>query len=227
MTRGIPIPWKLDPIFGSIRKKFAVTFSTIREVINKTPPPLDKLKRFLRDGYSHFKTEIAHSNSVDDVLDVVSEHCTLININCLEGIVKRFDIKEAERYIQTYKDEVKTFCEETKASLCLGENFKVIKTPLLKCETAIYVLDWDPTDYTLQDIWDILSVSVEGNVEIHDIREGKSIDVTCFFPLSLATLLISKAQQTLESVKKKGLIQLTVGYCTIYDKFQRDKVKDK
>ena len=225
MTTGIPILRKLDPIFGSIRRRFAVTFNKIREVINKTPPPLDKLKRFLRDGYSHLKNEIAYSNSVDDVLDLVSEHCTLININCLEGIVERFDIKEAETYIQTYKDAVKTFCEETKASLCLYENFKVIKTPLLKCETAIYVLDWDPTDYTLQDIRDILSVSVEGNVEIRDIREGRSIVVTCFFPLSLTPSLIAKAQETLEEVKKKGLIQLTVGYCTIYDKCQRDKVK--
>ena len=214
--------------FGSIRLKFAIAFSNIREAIKKSPPPLDILKRFLRDGYSYLKSRIAHSNSIDDVLDVVNDDCTLINISCLESIVKRFDIKEAKTHIQAYKDVIQSFCKEMKASLCLGESFKVTKIPsLLRCETAVFVLDWDPKGCTLEDIKDILAESVEGNVEIRDIREGKSIVVTCFFPFTLTMTLFAKAQETIEVIKKKGLIQLTIGYCTIYDKFQRDKVKDK
>ena len=211
-----------------MRKEYAITFSNIREAINTTPPPLDKLKQFLRDGYSYLKSQIAHSTSIDDVLDVVNNHCTLINISCLEGIVTRFKIKEAETHIQAYKDVVQSFCEKTKASLCLNENFKVTNTPsLLKCETAVFVLDWDPKDCTLEEINDIISESVEGNVQIRVIRKGNSIIVTCFFPLNLTTLLIARAQETLESVKRRGLIQLTVGHCTIYDKYQRDKVRDE
>ena len=183
------------------------------------------MKQFLRDGYSYLKSQIAHSTSIDDVLDVVNDHCTLINISCLEGIVERFDIKEAETHIQAYKNIVQSFCKETKASLCLEETLKEGKSrSLLKCETAIFVLDWDPTNYTLQDIRDIIAESVEDNVQIRVIREGRSIIVTCFFPLSLTTSIIARAQETLEEMKKKGLIQLTVGYCTIYDKHQRDKV---
>ena len=224
MTRGVPIPRKLDSIFGSIRRKFAVTFSNIRKAIKTSPPNLEELKLFLEDGYSHLQSEIDSTESIDGILTVVRNHCTLININCLEGIVERFDIKEAEMHIQMYKDDVQSFCEKTKASLCLGEMFKVTRTPLLKCETAIFVLDWDPTGYTLQDIRDIIAESIEENVQICVIRKGNSIVVTCFFPLSLTMSLIAKAQDTLEKVKKKGLIQLTVGYCTIYDKYQRDKV---
>ena len=185
------------------------------------------MKQFLRDGYSYLKSQIAHSTSIDDVLDLVNDHCTLINISCLEGIVERFDIKEAETHIQAYKDVVQSFCRETKASLCLEETFKERKShSLLKCETAIFVLNWDPTNYTLQDIRDIIAESVEGNVEIRDLREGKSIIVTCFFPLSLTSSIIARAQETLEEMKKKGLLQLTVGYCTIYD-HRRDKVRDE
>ena len=162
------------------------------------------------------------------MLDVVNDDCTLINISCLESVVKRFDIKEAKAHIQTYKEVVQSFCKEMKASLCLGESFKVTKIPsLLQCETAVFVLDWDPKGCTLEDIRDLLAESVEGNVEIRDIREGRSIVVTCFFPLSLTTLVIAKAHETLESVKQKELIQLTVGYCTIYDKHQKDKVRDE
>ena len=183
------------------------------------------MKQFLRDGYSYLKSQIAHSTSIDDVLDVVNDHCTLINISCLEGIVTRFKIKEAETHIQAYKDVVQSFCEKTKACLCLEETLKESKSrSLLKCETAEFVLDWDPTNYTLQDIRDIIAESVEDNVQICVIREGKSITVTCFFQLNLMTSIIAKAQETLEEMKKKGLIKLTIGYCIIYDKHQRDKV---
>ena len=149
----------------------------------------------------------------------------MTDISCLEGIVERYDIKEAQTHIQTYKDVVHSFCKETKACLCLNETFKENKShSLLKCETADFLLNWDPTNYTLQDIQDIIAESVEENVQIRVIRKGNSIIVTCFFPLSLTMSIIARAQETLVSVKKKGLIQLTVGYCIIYDKRQSDKV---
>ena len=226
--REVQLPRTMNTQFGSIRGEFAIAFDNIREAINKSSPPLDILKRFLEDGYSHLKSRIAHSNSINDVLDVVNDDCTLINISCLETVVKRFDIKEAMAHIQAYKEVVQSFCKEMKASLCLGESFKVTKIPpLLRCETAVFTLDWDPKGCTLEDIKNLLAESVEGNVEIRDIREGRSIVVTCFFSLSLMTSLIAKAQETLESIKRKGLIQLTIGYCTIYDKHQRDKVRDE
>ena len=185
------------------------------------------MKQFLRDGYSHLKSEIAHSNSIDDVLDVVNDHCTLINISCLEGIVKRFKIKEADTHIQAYKNVIHLFCKNTRASLCLNKNFKGTNTPsLLQCETAVFVLNWNPKDCTLEDIQDILSESLERDVEIRHLAKGNSIIVTCFIPLSLVTTLIAKAQETLDLLKRKGLLKLSVGHCTIYD-HKRDKVRDK
>ena len=185
------------------------------------------MKQFLKDGYSYLKSQIALSTSIDDVLDVVNDHCTLINISCLESIVERFNIKEAQTHIQAYKDIVQSFCKETKAFLCLNEIFKENKSrSLLKCETADFVLNWDPKGYTLEDINVLLAELVDDNVQIRVIKEGKSIIVTCFFPLSLTMSIIARAQEALEELKKKGLLQLTVGYCTIYD-HRRDKVRDE
>ena len=211
--------------FGSFRKKFAISFNKIREAINASPPPLDKLKLFLEDGYSHLRPELDCSNTVDEVLTVVRNHCTLINISCLEAIVERFDIKEAETHLQMYRDDVKKSCMKIKASLCLSENLKVTRTPsLLRCETAVFVLNWDPVDCTLEDIEEILSESLGRNVEIRKVAKGNSIIVTCFFPLSLATLLITRAQETLELMKMKGLIKLSVGYCNVYDKRRDEEI---
>ena len=54
-----------------------------------------------------------------------------------------------------------------KAALCLDESFKITSTPSLhKCETIVFMLNWDPKDCTLKDIEDILSISLEINVEI-------------------------------------------------------------
>ena len=182
---------------------------------------------FFADSYPHLKSEITHSKSIDDVLNVVRDHCTLIDMSCLEGIVERYDIKEAKIHIQTYKNVVQSFCKNTKASLCLNETFKENKShSLLKCETAVFVLNWDPKGCTLEDINVLLAELVEENVQIRVIRDNQSISVTCFFPLNLTTILIVKAQETLESLKMRGLIQLTVGHCVIYD-HRRDKVRDE
>ena len=181
---------------------------------------------FFADSYPHLETQITHSKSINDVLDVVRDHCTPININCLEGVVKRFNIEQAEEIIKTYKSFIQSLSKSKIASF-LEETFKERKSQsLLKCETAFFVLDWDPTNYTLQDVRDIIAESVEENVQIRVIREGKSIIVTCFFPLSLTMSIIARARETLEVLKKKGLLQLTVGYCTIYD-HRRDKVRDE
>ena len=200
-----------------------MAFNKIEEAINKSPPSLDALTCFFSDSYPHLETEITHSKSIDDVLNVVRDHCTLINISCLEDIVERYDIKEAETYVQSYKDVVQSFCKETKVCLCLNETFKENKSrSLLKCETAIFVLDWDPTKYTLQDIRDVIAESVEGNMEIRCLRESRSIIVTCFCPLSLTTSIIARALDTLEEVKKKGLTTVyysIVCVCTYLNSF--------
>ena len=224
----VPIPRSLKSVFGSIRKKFAITFSKAREAINANPPPLKKLKEYLEDGYPHLQPQLASCNSIDEVLNVVRDHCSLTNISCLEGIVERFNLKAAEAHIQTYKNVVQKFCKETKVYECLNESFKVTKSPcLLRCETAVFVLKWDPKDCTLDDINDLLSEALEMDVEIRYIKDGRSIIVICFFPLNMTTLLIIKAQETLEAMKKKGLIKLTIGCHTIYDEQRRDEVRDE
>ena len=96
----------------------------------------------------------------------------------------------------------------------------------LKSETAKFVLDWNP-DNTLNDIHDILAVSLKKlakSVKIHVIERSNSITVICMFPLHLLGRLIAIAQETIEVVKKKGLFQLSIGPCIIWDIKSRDQV---
>ena len=219
--------------FNSMRAKFAIFFTKVRDVFNTAQLPADKLKRSLQDYNPHLKSLLIDTNSTDDVLDIVREKCSLIDINCLEVIVDCFNLLEAKKHIEDYKSKLNEFCDNISARLALKETFEVVTTPFpLKCETIEFLLAWEFKDNqalkdALTDVDDILTVSFERlakYVKVNVIVEEQSITVMCTFPFILTTLLIAKAQETLELLKKRGLIKLIIGHCVVFDKDKRDKV---
>lgn len=221
----------MSPTFHLIRVKFGIAFNKIRSAIKESPLTPDDLKSFLNDCYSDLTPQLTHSssNTIDGILDVVKDKCTLIDICILEAIAERFDISKAESYIQAYNNEIDKFCQTVTTRLCLNESFEISKSSPLKCETATFVLEWDPDENTLADIKNLLSVAfgkLNRHVKIIVLKEGHSIILTCTFPYNLLSPLIAKAQATLELVKKRGLICLSIGICVIYDN-HRDEVRDK
>ena len=227
------IPETFSREFNSIRKKFAIAFKRVRGVINTAKPLVDDLKRSLQDYNPYIKSQLIHVSSIDDVLDVVREKCSLIDITCLEVIVDYFELDEAKKHIEDYKSELNKFCDNISARLALKETFEVVTTPSpTKCETIEFVLPWEfEDDYVLRtalrDVKDILTVSFERLakfVQVKVFAKMYSITVMCTFPFILTTLLIAKAQETLELLKKRGLIKLIIGHCVVFDKDKRDKV---
>ena len=216
--------------FNEIRKKFGSTFFKVRRAISNNPPPVEEIKMLLQISFIDLKPQIAHANTIDEILDIVRDKCTLTDINYLETIVEEFDIKEAKVHIQTYKMSIEEFCKTVSVRLCLDQNFRMSNTSLsLKCETVTFILDWNPDDYILDDIREVLSETFERlsiYVQINVITKTNSIAVTCTFPLSLFASLIAKAQETIELVKKEGLLKLAIGHCIIFDKRKTDEVRD-
>ena len=216
--------------FTNVRSEFGITFNKIRSIIEGKPPPLKDMKKFLEDWYPPLKPSLDHCKSISDVLDVVRDKCTLIDINCLEEVVKRFNVEEAEKHIEAYKKMVEEFCQSSSVRVCLEEIFSATTTPTpLIGETATFVLDWDPDDYTLNDIRTLLLAvfkRLAKRVTVKVIKEGNSIIVTCTFPFNLLGPLVAKAQKTILSIKKKGLITLTIGHCIVWDVHKRDEVRD-
>ena len=225
ISRHITVAMKPD--FNKIRSKFGRTFFRVRNAISKNSPLIKDLKTFLQDSFPDLKPQIAHVNTIDEILDIIRDKCTLIDINYLEAIVEEFDIKEAKSYIEEYKSYMEEFCKTVSAKLCLDECFKVKTSSSVEGETATFILGWNPHDCVINDIKEILSVCLEElsiHVQVESIQKHNSIKVVCKFPLSLAVLLIAKAQQTIDHVKKRGLITLKIGYCIIFDKSKTDKV---
>ena len=92
-------------------------FVDVAPLIEKSIPSLQSLKRFLEDGYSELHPRLSTAESFDDVMELIEEKCTIINICCLELIVERYNIEKAKEHIKAYKSNVVQFCEEIKLSV--------------------------------------------------------------------------------------------------------------
>ena len=199
----------------------------IRCCITKSQASTKEVKSLL-NGFPELKPELSNAETMDDILDIVRDKCTLINISYLEVVVDQFNIEDAKAYIEEYKDIIEKFSQKVAIKLCLGERFQITQNLLpLKCETAKFVLDWNPENTTLNDVRNILAVSfqkLEKSVKIDVIKKSNSFTVTCIFPLHLLARLVSIAQETIEVVKKRGLIRLIIGPCIIWDINNRDQV---
>ena len=217
----------MAPTFTSIRGEFVKAVFNIRLCINKSQASAKQVKTLL-NGFPELKPELSNAETMDDILDIVLDKCTLININYLEVVVDQFNIEDAKVYIKSYKNIIEKFSKEIAVELCLGKHFHMAQIPsCLKCETAKFVLDWNPENTTLNDIRDILAVSLKKlakSVKIDVIKKSNSITVICIFPLHLLGRLIAIAQETIDVVKKRGLIQLSIGPCIIWDIKSRDQV---
>ena len=217
----------MAPTFTSIRGEFAKAVFNIRCCITKSTASAEEVKSLLY-AFPDLKPELSNAKTMNDILDVVRDKCTLININYLEVVVEQFNIEDAKPHIKIYKNAVEKFSDEVAVELCLGKHFHMAQIPsCLKCETAKFVLDWNPDNTTLNDIRDILAVSLKKlakSVKIDVIKRSNSITVICIFPLHLLGRLIAIAQETIELVKKRGLIRLIIGPCIIWDINSRDQV---
>ena len=202
-----------------------------RQIHTVAPLIETDFKLYLWRCFPDLRPQLSIAKSFDDVMDLVQDKCTIINICCLEFIVNHYKITEAKSLIKEFKMTVDTFCENVKVSICLKQNFKLVShSHYLICETIEFVLEWEVDKYTLNHIKDLLSKAFEDmaeSVQVRAINEGNSIIVTCYAPHHMMDILLVTANENLDLLKEMGLLKLTIGYDIIYDKHQRDKVRDE
>ena len=209
---------------------FSPSSSQATSPLQEVPSPLEKLKKYLRRCFRELKPQLDIAKSFDDVMQIVEEKCTVINVACLEAIINYYNIDDAKVHITAYKSAVDKFCEEVKLSVCENENLLTGPSSLLKCETIEFVLGWNTDEHTLSEIQDLLWKAFGGvakKVFVKELRKGNSIIVTCYAPQSVIDVLLVKAEKNLDLLKKMGLMRLTIAFHTIWDERSRDKVRDE
>ena len=215
------IPLYKSQEFNVLYAKFAKMFSSAYKVISKCSLSLKAFKTFIQDFNSDLEAELSVIDNLQGVMCLIRKNCGLINIVILEAGVEHFEINDAQKCIDDYKREIDELCQSLPVDLCLNEPFDVVRaSPPLECETVTYVLRWEATEYKLKDVTNIVSKSSGNFVKIVKIscESTQSITITCSFPHSFTGGLIIKLSDNLELLIKNGLMKLTVGYCTIWEK---------
>ena len=217
---SINIPQILCPEFLEMRTHLGNTFRAVDKAMCSINPPLDcrDVKKVILFNRSDLKVEIDTCVEVDEVLLVIREHCSLLNIELLEVLVKDFNIESAKKAIQDYEAQLKIFTNRVKGKFCLEQ--KIALCSSLKCETITVTVDKDVEQICFEDIGVLMKSAFQtlsSSIRVYVIRRDNSFTITCSFSLTLSPSLISTALKNLKVLKEKGIIKLTIGYCTVYD----------
>ena len=212
------LPSKMASEFKSMRVKFGDTFKKVGSIIEKGPnPTLNDVKKILRFSCKPLRPQIAECKDINDILEVISDSSSLIDISILEGLVDRLNIDDAKVVVLEYNEAVE---ELNKKGLtqCLGEIFSSISP--LQCETITILVDKKDAELILDDVRIYLK-NFFGNfsplVKLHVIEEDNSFTITCSFPLILSEQLITAALNNIDVLKENKVKRLTIGYCTVYE----------
>ena len=194
-------------------------------------PSLEAMKYCLQSHYFHLKQHLANITTIAEFLNVVKEKCSLIDINCLEVFIDQFCLKDVKQHIEAYKRFINDFSCRVTIDSCLDETFEVVAMSIpLKSESLKFFLHWKPSNnYRIRDATELLFVSFgesAKNVKLNTLTEDIFLIMTCTFPYSLCSLLIKKAHENIESVKRKGVIKLTIADHIVFDERNRDNVSD-
>ena len=207
---------------------FGELFVTVSPLIESSITSLTDLQEYLKNVYPELRSRLSSAKSFNAVMEVVRDRCTIINVGCLKAIADHYKVREANEQITTFKTEVTKFCKEIKAKICFEQTFNITFCSHLTCNTIVFVLDWEPDEYTLNDIKNLLSKAFKDmadSVQVRTISEGNSIIVTCYAPHHMMDILLMIAEESFDLLKQSGVIKLTFGYFTVFDKYKRDLVR--
>ena len=224
--------------FDEMRGKFGEFFHTVIPLIKSAVLPsssfmfgrkaslLKEFKKFLGRCFRELKPQLSIAKSFDDVMDIVEEKCTIINIVCLETIINYYNIEKAKVCVKAYQLEVDKFCENVKISLCESKDFITGSSSLLKCETIEFVLEWCADEHSLKEIEELLWKafgSMAKRVLVKQAKKGNSIIVTCYAPRNIMDLFQLEAEKNLDLLKQMRVTKLTVGYHVVWDAHRHNR----
>ena len=224
LEKSIPLSPTLEESFTEIIEiEFHCLLSDCIKLIVEAYSSLD-------DGLRDFKTyltklniqdrELENCTSIEDMVKLfITQKNSVLNTAHLKNLLKECHIDSGLKAIREYKEKLNKACEKIKVNKMISKHLRH-GMDTAECETITFIVKWEVTDAVLKDIEQLLELAFEElGCEVHVVRcdKGNSIIITCYAPQAIIGLLIFKAQQNLSLLKKKGVMSLKIGYCTLLD----------
>ena len=207
----------LKPLKDTFDNKLVKSMTPLIKNTVSSPNKLFELKSFIKRAYVEMKPKLSHAETVDDVLRLVIERCSLINVSCLESVIGYCDIKPAKEELSQYMKRVDEFCEATTVSQCVNETFRLSSSQLLSCDTVQFALRIDDCSLSeLRRLKKRLFGQFADRVLIHSIEYKDCVTVKCFAPQHIRDCLIAESEGS--SILVRGEIQmLRIGSNVLWD----------
>lgn len=193
------------------------------KVIDKGTSHAD-LVEFLGDTFDELQPRLVHTSKISQVLKIIRQESTIVDISYLEELVKYFKVDDAKEDIKKYQQMIEETSKDLPLHVYFDAHFKPFST-LLQRNTIMFVLEWEPSSKHLQNIHDLLSKAfgrLAKVIHVVKIEKSNSIMVKCYAPHKIMTDLMKRA--ILKYLEDEGVLSLFVGYYTILDHKSSDKV---
>ena len=208
--------------FDRVNSSLGTMIFNVAFLIKAAIPSLEHLKLYLTTVHPELQPQLSTAESFNDVQIIIRNSCSITNIVLLENIVNQYSVTEAHQLISKYNAGIEEFCTKQVHNITL----KKLPSPLLTCDSIKFIVNWEVSKCTLNNIKDLLQRAFRNSfkkVEVIETREGHSILIICYAPHYLMDMLYMEAQENIEELRDMGLMKLTISYYTVYDG-TKDKV---
>ena len=155
-------------------------------------------------------------STAEECLSVVERETTVFNTTALEEVVTELNCTQAQKSFTEYKRSFST------KSICYNPSQNLSHSATV--EKLSIAIDYPPDtpNAMIQNLLSSIFDDLFGDVvQWHSVSNEH---IVCYFPPFYSTLLISKILDKFSLFKEKKVKKITVGYCSVYDKYFYDKV---
>lgn len=208
---------------------------TVAPVISAGIPSVQDLKLYLHRCFIELKPQLTLATSFDDVMEIVEDKCTVVNICCLEAIISHYDITVAELHIKVFKKTVDDFCEKLKAEVCSSHSsISTLSSHCFNFETLEFVVEWNVENCILDDIRGLLLKAfkdIAKNVRVTTMKEDNLMRpfIIPFTSPNTAEFLLMSTDENADLIisREMEIIKLMVGFDNLLDVFDTDEVRNE
>ena len=196
-----------------MRGELIILVNKINRILKDNTISLDDLKSFLCH-YTELRDAIEATNSIDEAINVVSDHTPIGNTHYLLTIAKNFNLQSAIVLIEEFDNSVDMFCKQIRTTHSYANFITDSSRDPQQSETVEFVLEWDAEDQRLNDIQGLLRKAFRDKAEyIQVIRKfpTKSICVICYAPPHLHEELKKLVKKNEKELREEQVLSVTIG----------------